>query len=69
LRKIEQTQDVVIELENPRASSPKSEPTALGAALECEPRQGRNWATLLILLSVLFVQLLLIGLVIWAIFW
>ncbi|MBB3440359.1 hypothetical protein FHX06_002047 [Rhizobium sp. BK512] len=68
MRKIKQTHDIRIEPESPRAGSPKFDPTALGAALECEPPQGRNWATLLILLSIVFVQLFVIGLVIWTIF-
>ena len=41
----------------------------LGAALECEAPRGRNWATLLILLSIVLVQLFGIGLVAWALFW
>lgn len=70
MRNIEHTHDHVrTEIENPQAGLPKSDPTALGAAFEREAPRGRNWATLLILLSVLFVQLLVIGLVIWAIFW
>lgn len=56
------------EHDHPRAELSKYDPKALGAALECEGPRGRNWATLLILLSVGFVQLLGIGLVIWAIF-
>ncbi|GAA3074225.1 hypothetical protein GCM10010520_21750 [Rhizobium viscosum] len=70
MRNIEHTHDHVrTEIENPQAGLLKSAPTALGAAFEREVPRGRNWATLLILLSVLFVQLLVIGLVIWAIFW
>lgn len=69
MRKIEQTHDHVrTELENPRVGSPRSDMTTLGAALECETPRGRNWATLLILLSIVFVQVLGIGLVAWALF-
>lgn len=69
MRNIEHTHDHVrTENESPRAGLTTSDPT-LGAALDCEVQQGRNWATLLILLSIVFVQVLIIGFVIWAIFW
>ena len=70
MRNIEHTHDhIQTEIEPLRGDLPKSDPMAIDAALECEAPRGRNWATLLILLSILFVQLLVIGLVIWAIFW
>ncbi|MBB3591399.1 hypothetical protein FHX08_001743 [Rhizobium sp. BK529] len=69
MRNIEHTHDHVrTEIESPRAGLPTADP-ALRAALECEGQRGRNWATLLILLSIVFVQVLIIGFVIWAIFW
>lgn len=69
MRNIEHSDDHArTEHENPRAELSKYDPKAFGAALECEEPRGRNWATLLILLSIVFVQLMGIGLVIWAIF-
>lgn len=70
MRNIEHTDDHAhTELESPRGELQRYDPTKPAAALECEGPRGRNWATLLILLSILFVQLLAIGLVIRAIFW
>ena len=61
--------DARTEHEKSREDLPIYDPTVFGAALEREAPSGRNWATLLILLSILLVQVLGIGLVIWAIFW
>ena len=71
MRNIEQHTDdhAPTELESPRADLQRYDQATLGVALEREGPQGRNWATLLILLSIVFVQALVIGLVIWTLFW
>jgi hypothetical protein len=70
LRNIEHSDDRAhTETEHPLEERSKYDPKMSRATLDREAPQGRNWATLLILLSIVLVQLFAIGLVIWAIFW